>query len=396
MIDGLGFPANADRLAGWHLLTASVHHARRNNRSALVHWRLAANLARFAGNSLLELLADENRIRVLDARGERALAQLLSTRADELEGTAIGALPRARAASPERPPGQIETRRRLADEVVAGAERLDEVIYGVLSGDGPTDDLHDGEATLARSLRAVASEHLPVDPLGCSLLAIAGWSLEDEPDDMRRLAENRLIAWLAPQVDDRLNEVGADVLLHARLRRGLVRFGEERSSAAIGLIETCQWAQAYAELLAAAASYALIQDFERAGSTLLHASYALCQLDLPDAAHELVEWVAAAEIASLRRSVSASSLKVLAHRVTAGLANAPDATEEANRLVEAIGEQRDAELGAALLASAQIHYRVGEFEAATSVAEAAAQLLIHPDHVKAALELASSIRSNTT
>src|SRR5262249_4153847 len=144
--------------------------------------------------------------------------------------------------------------------------------------------------------------------------------------------------------------------------RGLARFGEQRLNAAIDLIDTSKWGEAYGELLAAAASYALVRDVEQAGRALLHASHALCQLELPDAADELVAWVATAEIATLHRSVGSRRLKVLAHRVTAGLANVEAASEEADRLLDVAGGQRDEEFGAALLARAQIHSCCGQPE----------------------------------
>ncbi len=380
-----------DREAGLHLLDAAISRARRDDRMTLLSLRDASELAAVTGNSNLGLIAMENRARMALSAGEVDLAALHFRQADRLHKRSIGALPRElgvadllESSGTERSAGTDYIIARLREELDAGGGRIDELLFGLLAFAFARAGAAECQE-LADAIHRLLLEELPADPLCISLVALAHCTLDGGTDS--ELAKHQLAEWIRAQVDRPLRSIGSRLVVHSEMQRQCGELGDSWSTEGGRLLRSGQTSQAFGCFVAASGAYVLTRNVESATRDFLRASHVLDLEGRLDVSGSILEWLLFDAGPSTSRLVHLRLVKHLAHRVRSGedtmalLARAGDLLEDA-------GQTKDEELGAALVAYADMLFVAGNPSASRRAALDAAALLIDPAHISQANAIA--------
>ncbi|HEV2890465.1 MAG TPA: SIR2 family protein [Frankiaceae bacterium] len=386
------------RWAAAHFLDGVIARLRDDMRGALVSWRQGARFARAAGVAQLELAVAENRWRTAIFLGEVELAKRFQEEAATLRSTVVGSairrvtLPDLTALAFDEDARVAMLLRRLHSEICRGGDRVDEVLYELLTRcDAEVD------ARVAGVLAETATKVCLVQPLSGAVVAVAYYVLT-EGDDVSLLADvpRRLTAWIAPLVGGAVTRLDSGLILVDRLREALHLLARRWGQAGVSLMRKGDFGAAEAQFWVAAAAFLLASDADEGIRALSYASDALVRQERWQPAAAVLDWCAATAGPAAVSAVLARNTKFLLYRAVNGdLAPAAAIAAAAPLVAQLRVAHAPDELGSALTSLAQLHEQAGNADEAMNAANEALSLLTQEAHRDLVRELVSRIREST-
>jgi tetratricopeptide (TPR) repeat protein len=389
-------PRLGDRANAW-LTSGTISRLEGNSRRAMLSWRSATNLALAAGAPEVALHALENRWRTAFLLGEVHLARALVEESEAMSRLVPGGRPDGAATI-----GQVTLDdagplavKRLAEEVEKGGERLDEVLFMAWSVMGEDPALRDALAACIDGLPSDAVGELA--PEARALLRLARYALSDADYELLDGVAQDLLdaaAALASSATNLPTEIEAR--LHPELRAVVEAVARGWAQAGVTSHTEGAWSRASVQLTVGATAFALAGAREEATRAYLYLTDGMRREGQLDEAESMLGWLESLAPPALSSAVVAREVGVLLERVAEGAPAPGAAIPESQRRLERLrllGSGPD--LGAALVAAAQIMELAGDPMSGLAMATEAVWLL-EGAHAATAQKLAERLHGEVS